>query len=320
MKKIGMTAVLSLCAGLAAAQEVRFNEVMINPPGTDQGNEYIELKSDAAFADLSRFTIIVIEGDMPTPAGVVDQVLPLSGQATGANKLFLWRDTVAILPPGPAPETTIKVQDFVPDLENGANTFLIVEGWTGTQGMDLDTNNDGVLDSTPWTRVVDAFGHREGNQPDVGWQYATQLGGIDSGDQRNLVDGYTPDMFIRQCSCAFGLDVLGVLPGPFFADPVELTPVPGTCLLDLGFWTNSPGFYLPSETFCTPACSWAGDGCFADYNNDGGIDGDDVIAFFADWDAGTACADADASTGVDGDDVIAFFGAWDAGGIGFPGC
>ncbi|MFZ4574265.1 MAG: hypothetical protein ACOYN0_07690 [Phycisphaerales bacterium] len=45
-----------------------------------------------------------------------------------------------------------------------------------------------------------------------------------------------------------------------------------------------------------------------------------MIAFFADWDAGTECADADASTGVDGDDVILFFGAWDAGGIGFPGC
>ncbi|MFZ4574197.1 MAG: hypothetical protein ACOYN0_07350 [Phycisphaerales bacterium] len=69
-----------------------------------------------------------------------------------------------------------------------------------------------------------------------------------------------------------------------------------------------------------PTCAWANDGCFADYNNDGGIDGDDVIAFFADWDAGNACADADASQGVDGDDVIAFFGAWDAGGIGTSGC
>ena len=69
-----------------------------------------------------------------------------------------------------------------------------------------------------------------------------------------------------------------------------------------------------------PSCAWSGDGCIADYNNDGGIDGDDVIAFFGDWDAGNACADADNSSGVDGDDVILFFSAWDMGGAGMPGC
>ncbi len=69
-----------------------------------------------------------------------------------------------------------------------------------------------------------------------------------------------------------------------------------------------------------PSCPWSGDGCFGDYNNDGGIDGDDVIGFFADWDAGGSCADVDGSGGVDGDDVIAFFALWDSGGSGAPGC
>ena len=71
---------------------------------------------------------------------------------------------------------------------------------------------------------------------------------------------------------------------------------------------------------CSTPCAWQANGCFADYNNDGGIDGDDVIGFFSDWDSGNTCADVTADTGVDGDDVIAFFGAWDAGGIGVPGC
>ena len=320
MKMFVTVSTLSLCAGLACAQTVRFNEVMINPPGGDNGNEFIELRSDVPGYSLNGLTIIVIEGDMPTPAGTVDQVLPLTGLSTGSNGLLLWRDSVAVLSPAPAAETAINVADFVPDLENGANTFMIVEGWTGTLGMDLDTNNDGVLDATPWTRVVDAFGHREGNQPDVGWQYASQVGGLDTSDQRGLLDGYTPDMFVRQCNCAWGLDVLGVAPGPYFADPAENTPVPGSCSFDFLNWTTNPGSLTPSEISCGPACAWQADGCFADYTNDGGIDGDDVIAFFADWDAGNSCADADASTGVDGDDVIAFFGAWDAGGIGFPGC
>ncbi len=71
---------------------------------------------------------------------------------------------------------------------------------------------------------------------------------------------------------------------------------------------------------CGPSCAWQADGCYADFDNNGGIDGDDVIAFFSDWDNGLECADADGANGVDGDDVIAFFSAWDAGGVSFPGC
>ena len=67
-------------------------------------------------------------------------------------------------------------------------------------------------------------------------------------------------------------------------------------------------------------CFWQTDGCFADYDNNSGIDSDDVIVFFGDWDSGESCADVDGSGGTDSDDVIAFFSAWDAGGIGFPGC
>ena len=78
--------------------------------------------------------------------------------------------------------------------------------------------------------------------------------------------------------------------------------------------------YAPGTPNCGPSCSWAAEGCFADYDNNGGIDGDDVIGFFADWDSAGECADVDASGGVDGDDVISFFSAWDASGIGYPGC
>jgi hypothetical protein len=53
--------------------------------------------------------------------------------------------------------------------------------------------------------------------------------------------------------------------------------------------------------------------CFADVNCDGGIDGDDVITFFTDWDQGLTAADFNQDGGVDGDDVIAFFERWDGG-------
>ncbi|MFZ4576617.1 MAG: hypothetical protein ACOYN0_19725, partial [Phycisphaerales bacterium] len=70
----------------------------------------------------------------------------------------------------------------------------------------------------------------------------------------------------------------------------------------------------------SPPCPWRADNCFGDYNNDGSIDGDDVIGFFADWDNANSCADTDNSDGVDGDDVINFFVSWDEGGTGYPGC
>jgi hypothetical protein len=54
-------------------------------------------------------------------------------------------------------------------------------------------------------------------------------------------------------------------------------------------------------------------GCVGDFDGDGGVDSDDVIAFFGAWDSGQSSADVDGSGGVDSDDVIAFFGAWDAG-------
>jgi hypothetical protein len=52
--------------------------------------------------------------------------------------------------------------------------------------------------------------------------------------------------------------------------------------------------------------------CPADYNQDGGVDGADVQAFFIDWAAGYA--DVNQDGGVDGADVQSFFIVWQAGG------
>jgi hypothetical protein len=84
--------------------------------------------------------------------------------------------------------------------------------------------------------------------------------------------------------------------------------------------TATDSVLVTVEAAPPPACPWQLDGCIGDYNNDGGIDGDDVISFFEAWDSGGECADVDQSSGVDGDDVIAFFEVWDSGGAGFPGC
>lgn len=53
--------------------------------------------------------------------------------------------------------------------------------------------------------------------------------------------------------------------------------------------------------------------CPGDFNCDGGVDGEDVGAFFREWESGNAAADVNADGGVDGADVSAFFEHWEAG-------
>ena len=53
--------------------------------------------------------------------------------------------------------------------------------------------------------------------------------------------------------------------------------------------------------------------CFADFNQDGGVDGADVEAFFTAWESGQSVADVNADGGVDGSDVDTFFAAWESG-------
>ena len=73
-----------------------------------------------------------------------------------------------------------------PDLSVGTNisenndslTFLLVTGFTGSVGDDLDADNDGTLDSTPWVSLLDAVSLVEpGDAPGaVGFGYADSLG------------------------------------------------------------------------------------------------------------------------------------------------
>ena len=55
-------------------------------------------------------------------------------------------------------------------------------------------------------------------------------------------------------------------------------------------------------------------GCAADYDQDGGVTGSDIGAFFADFEQGAPCADVDQDGGVTGGDLAYFFFVFEAGG------
>jgi hypothetical protein len=54
--------------------------------------------------------------------------------------------------------------------------------------------------------------------------------------------------------------------------------------------------------------------CPADFNQDGGVDGQDIEAFFRTWEDGLTEADVNQDGGIDGSDVETFMVAWEAGG------
>jgi hypothetical protein len=54
--------------------------------------------------------------------------------------------------------------------------------------------------------------------------------------------------------------------------------------------------------------------CIADFNQDGGVDGTDVVDFFVAWEAGETDADVNRDGGTDGSDLREFFSVWEAGG------
>ncbi len=54
--------------------------------------------------------------------------------------------------------------------------------------------------------------------------------------------------------------------------------------------------------------------CVADWDESGGVDFADVVAFFVDYEQGNRCADVDDSAGVDATDMAIFFQAYEAGG------
>jgi hypothetical protein len=94
----------------------------------------------------------------------------------------------------------------------------------------------------------------------------------------------------------------GVLTDTHFYFLAGTTPVAGTIPADL--FARIP---LPPSGPACPACA-------ADFDQDGGVTGADVEAFFLAFELGDPCGDTDADGGVTGADVEAFFIAFEAGG------
>ncbi len=195
---LALIAVLPVFAQSSAV----INEFVFNHTGTDV-NEYVEVFAGAN-EDLSALTLIEIEGDT-TGSGVIDGVWALST----ANGSGFW--------------TTGLLDN---EIENGTVTLLLVEGFSGAVGNDLDTNDDGTLDSEPWTAVVDSIAVTDGGSGDNTYGDTTLApdfdgGGFTVGGASRIPDG--ADNWVRNDFDGAGLPAF---PGATAA-PGEAINTPG---------------------------------------------------------------------------------------------
>ena len=133
---------------------LRISESRIDQPSADN-DEYFELSGPAGMS-LEGLSYLVIGDDgSASPGGVIEAVVPLTGSMVAGDGQFL----VAEATYDPARFGSARAADLIADLnfENSDNvTHLLVRGFTGANGQDLDSNDDGVLDTQPWDEVVDS--------------------------------------------------------------------------------------------------------------------------------------------------------------------
>lgn len=201
----GLGAHTTNCNG-PTVTDPKINEFVFNHTGTDT-NEYVEVFGDAN-TDYSAFAILQIEGD-GSGAGVIDSAINVGMSDVGG----FW--------------TTGFLNN---EFENGTVTLLLVEGFTGSEGDDLDTDDDGVLDAMPWTRIVDDIAVTDGGGTDRTYSGTVLDAAFDGG-------GFTVGGASRIPN---GTDTDAI--GDWVRNDFDLEGIPGfTGTPDVGEAYNTPG-------------------------------------------------------------------------------
>ena len=144
----------------AFAQDALINEVRVDQPGIDL-SEYVEFKGTPG-SSLEGLTLVVIGDDdaasPPNQNGTIESVVALSGNFSSTGFFVLAESTYQFGTPD---------QVAILNFENPDNvTFVLVSGFTGSNGQDLDTNNDGILDVLPWTAIISSVALIQTVNPD----------------------------------------------------------------------------------------------------------------------------------------------------------
>ena len=181
---------------------MKINEIRIDQPSTDN-DEYFELIGTPN-ASLDGLTYVVI-GDGSGGSGVIEAAIDLTGQSFDSNGLFVVAEDTF----------TLGTANLTADLnfENSDNvTHLLVQGFTGAVGDDLDTDDDGALDTEPWASVVDSVALVEDLEDGEQVYSTTQVGPDGSFVPAHVFrDGTSENFVIGEFDPADGSDTPGAV-------------------------------------------------------------------------------------------------------------
>ena len=171
---------------------VSINEIRIDQFGAGDPDEYFELHGSPG-ESLDGLTYLVI-GDSPAGfSGVIEAVVNLDKRMIADDGFFLATES-SFGAPGTAFQDVETEMTTILEFENNDNlTHLLVTGFTGLAFDDLDVDDDGMLEVTPWSSVVDAVGLVRlpaPSPPDSEWYYGVALGGVDIGPDGIFVPGH----------------------------------------------------------------------------------------------------------------------------------
>jgi hypothetical protein len=191
---------------------ILLNEIYANPVGTDDNREFIEFISTTGGVEpMTGLVLLLIDANGGSSGGI-DEAFNLNNYATGPNGLLAIGNDYDVATPGPLAgpwnaqwtnpsqgnqQTVLKDPSGATpftglgtgDLSNNAFVALLVSGYTGTNGQDLDTNDDGIFETTPWATIVDSISWNEGT--------GTALAGRTYGAPSVSNVAFTPDSVSR---------------------------------------------------------------------------------------------------------------------------
>ena len=139
------------CDGGGGGGDLVLNEYRLDQSGSDN-DEYVELAGTPGTSLDGVFFIAI--GDGTGGSGVAECVIDLSGSSIGNTGYFVICETTFSLGQG-----DLVLESNGLNLENSDNvTYLLVRDFTGEGGADLDTDDNGVIDSPlPWSEVIDSI-------------------------------------------------------------------------------------------------------------------------------------------------------------------
>jgi len=151
----------ALAAAVFDAEFLLFNELKVNPPGTNDGPwEYLELKGNPGLL-LTNLYVLSLEGDTTRNPGKVNLVVPLASARLDTRGLL----TIGAspfpysLPAGAAFLADARFASPEGALGNGNRSFLLVSSPQPIlEGDDLDAGNNGILEGLPdGARILDSL-------------------------------------------------------------------------------------------------------------------------------------------------------------------